>query len=168
MITIFQHPFFKKLILWTTGISSYYLVTWVYDYVVVASCIWYFGLLLGGLIIFIVSIILDLITLMFYDWYKKDWLTLEELKDVENKKGKIGIVLNYIHNKTTIISVIILSIFINPFVVVTYMRKGSHQYNGLKKRDWIIFFSSTIVCNGYWILVIGSGVKIIKYVQHLF
>ena len=154
-----------RIKLWLAGIGSYYILTWVYDYVVVSFLLIYFGLLKGIIVVVILSMIIDLATLKFYDWFKKDWLALETLKDMENKKNFFGKLLNFVHNKSVFVTVVVLSLTSNAFVVTTYMRKGANLYNGLTKRDWAIFISSSLLINVYWVFVIGGGIEIIK---HLF
>lgn len=160
--------FFSKIKLWFAGIGSYYFLTWIYDYLVVSACIVYFGLLKGVVIVLFMSIFIDLATLKFYDWFKKDWLALETLKDLEHNKNFVGKLLNFVHNRNTFITVIVLSLTSNAFVVTTYMRKGSNLYNGLTARDWIIFLSSSLLINVYWAFVVGGGIEFVKEIYKLF
>ncbi len=160
--------FTDRIKLWLTGIGSYYALTWLYDYVVVSFLLIYFGLLKGIIIVVILSMVIDFATLKFYDWLKKDWLALETLKDLEHKNNFFGRLLNFVHNKSTFVTVIVLSLTSNAFVVTAYMRKGASLYNGLARRDWIIFISSSLLINLYWVFIIGGGIEIIKYVYKLF
>ena len=164
---IIKIPILNKVLLWTSGIGSYYVLTWIYDYVVVSFLLWKFELIKGGIMVFILSSIVDLLTLKFYDWFKKDWLALETLKDLQTHKGFVGKVFTFVHDKTAVVSVILLSFVVNPFVITTYMRKGAFEYNGMTKRDWIIFVSSSVISNGYWIIIVGCGVEIVKYIRML-
>ena len=157
-----------RIKLWLTGIGSYYLLTWVYDYVVVSFILIYFGFLKGIVIVVILSMAIDLATLKFYDWLKKDWLALETLKEMEHKKHFFGRLLNFVHNKSVFVTVVVLSLTSNAFVVTTYMRKGANLYNGLTKRDWAIFVSSSLLINVYWVFIIGGGIEIIKRLFKLF
>lgn len=153
---------FRRLGLWVTGIGSYYIFTWVYDYLIISALLLYFGVLKGGIIAMIVSMFLDFFTLKFYDWLKKDWLALEAIKELNDKKGFIGKLFRFVHNKGSILTVFFLSLFLNAFIVTTYMRNGAYKYNGLTKRDWIIFTTSSIIGNGYWILMFAGGITLIK------
>lgn len=148
--------------LWGIGISSYYIFTWLYDYVIITALLLFFGNLKGGIIALVVSMLIDFFTLKFYDWLKKDWLALETIKELNNKKGFIGKLFRFVHNKGSVLTVLILSLFLNSFVITTYMRNGAYEYNGLKKRDWIIFITSSIIGNGYWILLFAGGITLIK------
>src|SRR3989338_2206457 len=141
-IAAHKNPFINKLLLWVSGFGSYYVFTWLYDYVVVTFCLVYFGFIKGAVIIMILSAIVDLATLKFYDWLKKDWLALETIKNLEKNQGVVGKIFYFVRDKGSILTIIILSLTSNAFVVTTYMRKGSYQYNGMALRDWVVFISS--------------------------
>lgn len=151
-----------KIGLWTTGIGSYYVFTWVYDYLIISGLLLYFGVLNGGIIAMILSTFIDLLSIKFYDWLKKDWLTLETIKELDEKKGIVGKLFRFVHDKGYVITVLSLSFFLNAFLVTAYMRHGAFQYNGMTKRDWVIFLTSSIVGNGYWILAFAGGITVIK------
>jgi hypothetical protein len=157
-----KKKWFKRLKLWGIGIGSYYVFTWVYDYIIITGLLLYFGYLKGGLVALFVSMLIDFLTLKFYDWFKRDWLALETIKELNDKKGFIGKIFRFVHNKGSVLTVLILSFFLNAFIVTTYMRNGAYEYNGLKKRDWIIFMSSSVIGNGYWILMFAGGITLIK------
>src|SRR3989338_3771298 len=116
----------RRLGMWFSGVSIYYWGSWVYDYLFISFILWKYGNIYGGVIVMFASMILDLATLKFYDWFKKDWLALETLKDIENKKGGIGRVFRWIHDKGAVITLVVLSLLTTPFIVVTYMRKGAY------------------------------------------
>ena len=50
------------------------------------------------------------------------------------------------------------------FVAVIYMRHGSHQYNGMSRRDWKIFFTSLAIGNIYWTLTCYMGISLVEWV----
>lgn len=160
---VLSEPFARRLGLWFSGVSIYYWGSWLYDYFFVAFVLWKYGNIEGGTIVMFASIILDLGTLKFYDWFKKDWLALETLKNIESKKGRLGAVVHWLHDKGAILTIIVLSVLTTPFIVTAFMRKGVNQYDGMKTRDGLIFITSSLVSNLYWIVVVGSGVSIAKY-----
>jgi len=159
-----KEMWFRRLGLWATGIGSYYIFTWIYDYLIISALLLYFGALKGGIIAMAVSMLIDFFTLKFYDWLKKDWLALETIKELNDRKGFIGKLFRFVHNKGSVFTVFSLSLFLNAFIVTTYMRNGAYKYNGLTKRDWVIFTTSSIIGNGYWILMFAGGITIIKEV----
>lgn len=158
----------KKLAMWTMGISTYYYLTWVYDYVVISGLILYFGILIGTIIAVILSFIIDYLTLLFYDWSKKDWLALETIKQGEEYTGFFGKLVKFTRNKGLILSIFILSLTSNAFIVTVYLRKGSNNYNGLTKRDWFVFVLSSLITNFYWVFLIAGGIEIIKIIYSNF
>ncbi len=160
---VLSQPFARRLGLWFGGVSAYYWGSWLYDYLFVSYILWTYGNYEGGLIIMFASVLLDLGTLKFYDWFKKDWLALETLKVTETREGRLGQVIKWLHNKGALITIVVLSVLTTPFIVTTFMRKGAHQYDGMSARDAVIFIASSVISNLYWIVVIGSGVSILKY-----
>ena len=61
------------------------------------------------------------------------------------------------------------SIKYDAFITTAYMRHGSHQFNGLTKRDWKIFGLSLFISNLYWTLASFMGVTLIEYAwKHFF
>jgi len=160
---IVRIPILNKVLLWTSGLGSYYVFSWVYDYVVVSFFLIYLGLIKGAIVVMILSALVDLATMRFYDWLKKDWLALETIKDLEKNPGIAGRIFNFVRGKGTFLTIIILSLTSNAFVVTAYMRKGSHQYNGMTLRDWLIFISSSFLINLYWVFIVGGGIELIKY-----
>ena len=88
--TIKNSSYVARLKLWITGISSYYVLTYLYDYIVISFLLVYFGFKKGTILAMILSVLVDLGTLKFYDWFKKDWLALETLKDLQYKKNFWG------------------------------------------------------------------------------
>ena len=150
---------FRRLGLWTTGIGSYYIFTWVYDYIVVSFFLIYLGLLRGAIIVVILSMLVDLGTMKFYDWLKKDWLALETIKELDNRHGIVGKLFSFVRGKGVVLTIIVLSLTSNAFVVTAYLRKGIYQYDGMKFRDWVIFISSSLLINLYWVFVHGRKRK---------
>ena len=154
-----------------TGTSLYSLFCWLYDYFVYSIAIWYWGILWGGLLMAVISVIVDLVTLKFYDWSQEDWFAIEYLKSMKIYRGKniLKRFLGYVLLKTpTVFQVAVLSIKFNSFVVTTLLRDGAYRYRGFMRRDWCIFWSSNLVGQLYWIIVIGSGIELGSYIAEYF
>lgn len=160
-----QFHLVHRLGLWFTGGGLYYAFVWFYDYFVFSYVIWIFGAIKGGIIMMIVTFLVDVGTLKFYDWSKHDWLALETLKNLGETKGTLGKVFRWFHSRGAFLVIIFFSIKFNPFIVTAYLRKGAYQYNGLTLRDWIIFISSSLIGGLYWIVVITTGVSLIQYLK---
>lgn len=159
---MYKNKLLARLELWIAGIGSYYVFTWLYDYVVVSFFLIYLGLFKGAIVITILSILVDLATMKFYDWFKKDWLALETIKDFDNKPGILGKLFNFVRGKGIVLTVIILSMTSNAFVVTAYLRKDKIKYNGMKSRDWVIFLTSSLLINIAWVFVVGGGIELLK------
>lgn len=143
----------------------------IFNYPLYFSVIEFFGLLDGGRIMTILSFITCLGFIKFYDWLKEDWLGLEvakEVKDigpsyikniaVDSRIGrilwwpfsKIILIVLWSLRKNKIVAFFALSVFTDPFMTTVFLRKGVNSYNGLSRKDWLVFIASTIVSNVYW------------------
>ena len=137
------------------GIPVYLtLGTWGFDYLLYPSVLVWLGPLWGGVVMTVLSAILCYLSFLFYDWSKQDWLGIEALKGLREGRGKswFGKIFSWVFRKGDLAMLILLSIKVDPFVAVIYMRHGQGKYNGLSKRDWKIFIASFIISNLYWIL----------------
>lgn len=122
------------------------------------------GFLLTWALILTISFVACYLTLLFYDWSKKDWLGIEaakELKD-ELEGGRFKRLIASALRRGDKFAVVALSIFTDAFVVVAYMRHGANQYNGMTKRDWKIFLVSLLISNFTETLMLYGGAEIIK------
>lgn len=105
-------------------------------------------------------------TLKFYDWSKTDWLGIEAVKTLKELEGsRFKRLVARILTWGDSFAVIALSVIFDPFIVLIYMRHGANHYNGLTKRDWVIFLVSIVVSNGWQTVVLYGGLEGIK---HLF
>lgn len=114
----------------------------------------------------VVSFLVCYPLLLFYDWSKTDWLGIEAAKSLKEFDGKEGGWFKRMVAKTLRFgdpfAVIAMSIFTDAFVVVAYMRHGANQYNGLTKRDWVIFVSSIVISSISETVVLYGGFELIK------
>lgn len=148
---------------WITGVSTYSLFSWLFDYPVYTFIIWIFGPICGGLIMIALSFLVDFYAIRFYDWSKNDWLALEYFKSLRDYNGanKYKKFTGYLLSKTSLwVQIVILSLKFNPFIVTLLLRDGAHQYNGLSRRDWRIFWGSFLITQAYWIAVIATGIEL--------
>jgi hypothetical protein len=96
------------------------------------------------------------LTILFYDWSKKDWLGIETLKELKEYDGKnrTALIISNLMQKSELFAFLFLSIKFDPFITVVYMRHGAHQYNGMTKREWKIFSISLVLGDICWTIVI--------------
>ncbi len=161
----------KKLAIIGLGIVvNNIIIDYLFDYVLYPVVIWKMGIIAGGIVMMLLSALACYLTLLFYDWSKKDWLGIETIKELTDYQGKtlIGRLTSWILKKGEFAIFIFLSIKFDPFITTVYMRHGSHKYNGMSKRDWKNFFGSTIIANIYWTIVAFIGVSMIEYVVRMF
>ena len=92
--------------------------------------------------------------------------TIEVTLSLKTYKGtkKIGHVTSWVLKKSEPVVFLFLSVKFDPFVTTAYMRHGSHQYNGMNKRDWAIFMSSLLLSNGVWIFACYTGISLAEWV----
>ncbi len=148
-----------------TGSVIYSIWNWLYDYPFYSFTIWYLGILKGGLLMAMLSIVVDLATLKFYDWSKEDWFALEYIKALKDYKGKnvIKNFFGYVMLSTPLaVQVVVLSTKFNSFMVTALLREGAYKYQGFSTRDWMIFWSSYVFSQIYWILIISGGVNLLE------
>ena len=140
----------------------------------------------GWLVMTILSMVTCWTFIKFYDWSKQDWFGIEVAKEAMefgpswikklSFKSKLGKILWWPFSQIILfilwaikkggwIAFIALSMYTDPFVTTVYFRKGS--FNGLTRRDWLIFFGSAIVGDIYWtlrtiliILLAKEGIKV--------
>ena len=157
----------NRLTILTTGLLGNQLMVWGFDYLLYPFILYNFGLKIGGSIMILLSFLVCLATLSFYDFSKKDWLGIETIKKykTEKPKNRFQRFLSYLLNKSEWLALLILSVRFDPFITTVYLREGANEYNGMKKRDWIIFLTSLAISNIYWLLIVEAGIDIFKYLR---
>lgn len=179
MITALKKFNLKMLLL---GHIVFHSVDYSFDYVLYPFVIYKYGPLYGGITMTILASIFCLTIAYIYDFLEKDWLGVETVKElVENffkeeeeiarkslrrkkqslkRKGKR--ILYWIFQKNKWGQFIFLSIHFDPLITTIYMRPGFHLYNGFSKRDWKIFWGSTLVSNAWWTGVAFAAISILR------
>jgi hypothetical protein len=148
------------------GFATSYGINAAFDYLLYPFVIYKLGILKDGLVMTALACLVNILTLKFYDWSKRDWLGIEAVKGVKDYKGtsKIGQLTAWILRKSDLVVMVFLSIKEDAFVTVIYMRHGSHQYNGMSRRDWWIFLVSLAIANLYWALAAYMGISVVEWV----
>jgi len=140
------------------------VTNWVFEYVMYPSAIAYWGLVDGGVVMIVLSVVISLAVIRLYDFLKVDWLGLETIKDLRDGEAKTMLekVTRWAMKKGDLFALIILSIYSEPVKVTLYMRHGANQFNGFSKRDWLIFTTSVVIGNISWALAVAGGLEILK------
>ncbi len=147
------------------GLLGNSLIANGFDYVLYPWVIWQLGAAHGAIVMTLVSFLICYLTLLFYDWAKKDWLGIETIKELKEYAGDshFARALRWAVKKGDAALLVILSIWTDPFITVAYLRQGAHQYNGMSARDWRIFMLSLIIGNGLWSVTLFTGMSAAEY-----
>ena len=147
---------------WSLGLSTFGLLSWLYDYVFYSAVIWWFGFAIGAVILTLLTAVLDYYCLKFYYASKNDWLALEYLKSLKTYTGSsrikrgIGYVLR---SMPPFFQIIVLTPYSTAFLTTAFLRNSAYDYSNLTRRDWHIFWTSFVFSQLYWISLVGLGVE---------
>lgn len=146
----------------TLGHTVNAVMVYGFDYVLYPFVIWKMGLIHGGVLMSVLSLVTCLLTLWFYDWSKRDWLGIEAVKQLRDGEAKTRLRrwLAWALAKGDIPACIALSLYSDPFITTACLRRGAFQ--GMSTRDWRIFFASWFISNGWWILACFGGIEFLK------
>jgi hypothetical protein len=148
------------------GFSTKGLISGAFDWFLYPTVVYWLGIVKGGAVMTLLSMLACLVMMKFYDWSKRDWLGIEAIKGLREYEGnkRIGKLTAWALTKGDLVVFLILSVNLDPFITTTYMRHGKNQYNGMSKRDWTIFSSSVIISNAYWTLAVFMGITLGEWV----
>lgn len=148
----------------SVGLSAKYLSDRAFDYFLYPFVIFKFGIIKGGIVMTILAFILNIATIIFYDWSKRDWLGIESIKNLKNYTGNKMIVrfTSWLLKRSNPVIFLFLSIQYDAFTATVYLRQG--KFNGMKGRDWSVFFGSLFLSNAYWTLASFMGISLVKWV----
>lgn len=160
----------NRLTILATGLLGNSLMVWGFDYLLYPFVLYNFGLWKGGAIMVLLSFLVCLLTLYFYDYTKKDWLGIEAIKGLKEHQPKnyFQRISKFFLAKSELLVFFFLSIRFDPFITTIYLREGANEFSGMKKRDWTIFLASLAVSNIYWLVIVEAGLDIFKYLKTSF
>jgi len=140
------------------------VTNWIFEYVAYPAAIACWGLLKGGAVMIILSVIVSLAIIRLYDFLKIDWLGLETVKELRDGEAKSMLerITQWAMKKGDLFALLILSVYSEPVKVTLYMRHGANQFNGFSKRDWLIFTTAVVIGNVSWALAVFGGLEILK------
>ena len=153
--------FWPRLATFGIGLLIKKASDYAFDYLLYPAALIMVGYLWGGIAMTLASVVLNLLVIRAYDWAKRDFLLLETLKQLRTTDsphwGKR--LLAKALSKGDFAAFFILSWFEDAIVVTLYLRKGAGKFDGLSRRDWAIFWASTLVSNLMWA---GSLISLIE------
>lgn len=155
-------PWRFQIAQWVIGVMSYKAVDYTFDYALYPWVIYQLGLLYGGLVMAVLSLLSCLLNLRVYDWLKRDWLGIERVKAMRIYTGasRTRRLIAWLLTRSDVAAFVVLSVRFDPFITTAFLRHGS--YNGLSRRDWRIFCGSVILSNASWAVVCWGGVEALK------
>lgn len=132
---------------------------WVFDYVLYVYAVYNLGAVIGGSVMTVLALVQCALTLLIYERMRIDWVGAGAIHEWQDQHCKTfaGQIFRRIKDNPRAVF-IFLCIFADPFIITAYFRKG--RFNGLRAKDWYLFFGSGIISNAYWICVsvmLGSG-----------
>jgi hypothetical protein len=136
----------------SAGLAMRWMINHGFDYIVYPIVLVTLGTKVGGMALIIFATVANAALIRAYDWSKTDWFLIEKLKSNVANTDHTGFkqkIFNFL-KRNDILMFFILNLD-DPITATLYLRKGHYQYNGMIKRDWIIFIASNIVSNLYWI-----------------
>lgn len=163
----FSARLWPKLVTFGVGLLIKKSLDYAFDYLLYPAALIFLGYLWGGIAMTIASVPLNLLVIRAYDGAKRDFLLLETLKHLRatesSHRGKR--LLAAVLSKGDVVAIFVLSWIEDPIVVTLYLRRGAETFDGLSRRDWAIFWTSTLVSNLMWISSLISVIEIFKYLH---
>jgi hypothetical protein len=153
----------QRLAILGVGVLANQVFVYSFNYGIYPLVIYHYGPFKGYFIMVALSAIVCYLTILFYDWLKKDFLGIETIKEIKEYEGqhRTARFISSILKKSDLLAFLFLSIKYDPFITVVYMRKGAHKYDGLTKREWKIFTASLLVGDIYWTIVVFFSIQVI-------
>lgn len=151
------------------GFASKKLLDSAFDFVAYPAALIALGVVWGGALMTVLSVVVNILLIRTYDTLRCDFLLLEALKSLQCAKGssRLQQLVAWVLRRGDVPAFFVLSWIEDAVVVTLYLRKGSHLYNGLSRRDWTIFVASTVTANLFWIVSVSSIIEIVRLVLRI-
>jgi hypothetical protein len=132
-----------------------------FDFLIYVPVIAYFGPYTGCCIMIVLSVILNLSLIWFYDKAGEDFLGYELIKQGKTSP-KLPNWLKKVIAMGDVVALIGLSVY-DPLHATLYLRKPELAFKGLSARDWKIFIFATLLSNAGWTAVVQTGIGVYKH-----
>ena len=159
-----------------TGLFLYESANFVFDFIFYPLIIAYEGIVSGGAIAVIASLIMNSIVFLLYEYLKIDWLGAHALRELDNEENKSSIakLMTWMgsHKKTlwekiaSPIVFVALTLPIDPLIVAVHHRHV--HFKGITIRDWMLLWGATLAANAWWLLKVGVIIEGAKWLWYLF
>lgn len=140
----------------STGHALYAAFNWCFDNPLYITVICKLGLVAGGLVMTLLSLILSLGTLLAYEKMKIDWVGAGWASQLAaSSEGSIlHRLLRWARSRGGVPVFLVLSVFQDPFITTAWFRGG--KFDSFSRSDWRAFSASVVVSNLYWTLRSGA------------
>ncbi|SJM95854.1 conserved membrane hypothetical protein [Crenothrix polyspora] len=156
---------YKRFTIIGLGHLLYAAFNWVFDHVIYVYAVFTWGMLMGGGLMTLLSLIQCALTLQLYEKMQIDWIgggTLHNFT-AQQPTNLTGRLLCRISKQPKAVF-LFLCVISDPFITTAYFRKG--RFNGITTQDWQVFICSVIVSNGYWICISAFFGNLIAMLWH--
>jgi hypothetical protein len=135
----------------------------IFDWAIYPFVMCTLGVVSGGIVLALASIPFNYILIRLYDWFGKDMMGIEALKEFEDGASDSWFkrVLQQLTGTSRHGRFLFISIY-DPIPATLYMRDGTNTFHGLKGRDWIWFSVSTIIANLFWMALMALGIVAVE------
>jgi hypothetical protein len=148
------------------GYSVNAVIIYSFDFGLYPLVMFWLGLWRGFVVMAALSFLVCWLTMVFYDWSKRDWLGIEAIKSLKDYDGqnRAGRWLAWVLRKSDPVACVLLSLKYDPFIVTIYLRRGA--FGGMTARDWRMFLLSWFIGNAWWALLCYAGVESLAGLWH--
>ena len=140
----------QKTFWWTTLL----VFSYVFDFGIYTSVVAFYGIIIGGTIMWAAAFVLDVSLMHIYNYFNKDVLGFETITRWREYDGKSlwKLLRRKIVGMSDPLVFVFITIIENSFLATAYMRKMDVSRKGMNKRDWKFFLVSFVISNLAWTL----------------
>ena len=158
------------------GLFIYECFNFVYDWLFYPFALVYWGVVHGGIVLVLGSLIQCSLFFWLYDRMKIDWLGAHALRQLEmkEKKNRLEHLAVWVGKEKKTwwekllnpIVFIALTLPIDPLIVAIHYRK--RHFGGISARDWWVLLASVLVANAWWLIKIEILIEFGKIIVEQF
>jgi hypothetical protein len=136
-----------------TGHLLYGLFNHAFDYLLYPYAVYTLGVIRGGILMTLLSMLQCALTLLVYQRMRIDWVggSLLDVYAGSAPQSLQARVLTWLTGRQRWLSFAVLCALTDPFIVTAFFRRG--RFGALAREDWQLFIASVLLCNLYWIFV---------------
>lgn len=138
------------------GHTAYTAFNWCFDHVLYVYVVFRYGIIHGGAIMTVLSLVQCAATLVIYQRMRIDWVGAGFLRQLQTKPNPslVERILLRVSQWPPAALFIALCVLQDPFIATAYFREG--RFGSLDRRDWWRFLAAVLVSNLYWIFVASA------------